>query len=252
MSNGRDDREDGGRRKKQYKRMGAPLVYDDEKRIEYLSGFRKRKQQRKAIGQEQLVAQAKKDRIERRRAHREALAEAGGESTVAQEFEEARTGSGFLLKDLLQDSRTDTAAVWANKSKYEDEDAVVTVTVQAISDGDDEPNGQAPRQGQSGVSGLNGMSVDDSVDELEEGLTTQALDLFQRLVAGEKVSYTSVSTPAKEKPSAKKTGKVKARRHKPYIKSKAKKRKDSGGGKDRGKDSRRGRGGKGGRGGKRR
>eukprot|EP00808_Paulinella_micropora_P031884 g23939.t1 len=208
------------------KRMGAPLVFDEEKRIEYLTGFRKRKLQRQEQGKKKLQEKAKRERIERRRERREAIAEADhNTSTDGQQKEDRSASRGFLLSEMQQASKQQTKNLEKN-SKYEDEEAVVTVTVEAMGDEEEEDEeAEAEDASHTAAGELFAGPLD------EPGVTPQALDLFRRLGAGEKVSFqprASPSTQPADKPGA---STAKRRTNKPQLKGKGKKQAGRAGGK---------------------
>ncbi|CBQ69851.1 conserved hypothetical protein [Sporisorium reilianum SRZ2] len=104
------------------KGKGPELVFDDKARAEYLTGFRKRKQERKQAGRDYLAKKAKEEQLAARKELRNARKE-----KAAENVREQRKAFGL---DAEGESDLDAAAAAGSDGDEVDEDAVPQVLEQ--------------------------------------------------------------------------------------------------------------------------
>jgi len=122
------------------------IVFDEEARREYLTGFHKRKVQKKEAEKKAAIAKQKRLRRENRAENRQLLAEQAREN--ARVVEQAY-GKDIDESDDAEDARSESEP--ADPFEFEDEEQVATVTIVEDfnvhdSEGDDGPASRKPQQ----------------------------------------------------------------------------------------------------------
>ncbi|KAK8137640.1 hypothetical protein PG984_003133 [Apiospora sp. TS-2023a] len=126
------------------------ISYDPEARSDYLTGFHKRKVQRQKIAQEQAAKQARQEKVDARREHRESRRQevANHVKTVQELLRTADRAGGVDSDDEAEDDASKLGEEWdglpdapvafeAEKVDHEeefiDEDKYTSVTVESVS-----------------------------------------------------------------------------------------------------------------------
>ncbi|KAI1791294.1 nucleolar protein 12-domain-containing protein [Ganoderma leucocontextum] len=135
-------------KKKAKREQIKEIVFDDDARWEFLTGFHKRKVQKKEAAKKKAQERDKQERLETRREHRKLLAEQARKNAQAAE----RACGGVV--DEGSDSEWDGIGSTASKGKgraneedeeeYEDEEQLATVTVVEEFDPDSIIHGTQP------------------------------------------------------------------------------------------------------------
>lgn len=160
-SMGRPNREilSGGKRykdAKKFKSRVSEVVFDKEKRKDYLTGFHKRKLERKKKAQDYLEEQAKKDRLEERARIREER-KLQVQKKLA-EMKEAMELNPFLEKDQEGNSSDNTS---------DDDSDILTEKNVGFEEGDNESGTEIEER--------NGKDEDDQGDDRESNKMTSGI-----------------------------------------------------------------------------
>lgn len=122
-----------GKNMKVRKTSAKEIVFDEDKRRDFLTGFRKRKNERRQFARNKIAEEVRKERLEERKERREFKKTLrGGAAGAAEEAEEAN-GNDSGDSDDEGDERT----------TYQDGDTLTTTVVSSLL-GDDEMQLQQP------------------------------------------------------------------------------------------------------------
>ncbi|KAJ2996071.1 hypothetical protein NUW54_g7283 [Trametes sanguinea] len=133
-------------KKKAKREQIKEIVFDDDARREFLTGFHKRKLAKKEEAKRKAKEREKQERLEARREHRRMLAE-----QAAKNAEEAERAYGGIVDvdsddewDGLSDSSKGKGRAREEQEEYEDEEQLATVTVVEEFDPDSLIHGDQP------------------------------------------------------------------------------------------------------------
>lgn len=123
------------KRRKVSRKDKVSVGFDSEDRTEYLTGFKKRKDERRAVAIQEMIMKERKDRLEERRKRRKDTKEMLASKGIT-------AGVPSIVLD------TGGAGKVEEKNTYESTEQLVTVTAFSLnSDDDDEEDGEEPTAG---------------------------------------------------------------------------------------------------------